>query len=98
MPWVLQQILVADAVQAVTAALRGDDVNGEYIKTFDVNSHGGVGSVVMTPHVAEAMRFDSFSAALEAWRTQSTVRPLRLDGKPNRPLTALSISPMEVDR
>jgi len=31
-----------------------------------------------------------------AWMTQSTSKPLRPDGKPNRPLTAYSVAAVEV--
>lgn len=40
----------------------------------------------------QAMRFDSIPDALHLWQTQSTTRPWRADGKPNRPLTAISIT------
>lgn len=49
------------------------------------------GLAVWTPDLAEAMRFADAGAALLTWRTQSTVRPLRPDGKPNRPLSAYTI-------
>lgn len=37
----------------------------------------------------EAFRFKSKSVALEVWRAQSQTHPLRDDGKPNRPMTAV---------
>lgn len=33
----------------------------------------------------------SQAAAMECWKTQSTVQPLRDDGQPNRPLTAYNV-------
>jgi hypothetical protein len=38
------------------------------------------------------MVFEDHAAAMEVWTRQSRVRPLRPDGKPNRPLTAYTIS------
>jgi hypothetical protein len=38
------------------------------------------------------MRFADLAAAVACWKRQSTVRPLRPDGKPNRPLTAFTIT------
>ena len=38
------------------------------------------------------MKFADMSEAFECWKRQSTVCPLRADGKPNRPLTAFSIT------
>jgi hypothetical protein len=47
-------------------------------------------SFTWTYEQAEAKQFDDAGQALDFWRTQSTIWPLRSDGKPNRPLTALS--------
>jgi hypothetical protein len=40
---------------------------------------------------AKALRFDSSVEASECWRRQSTRTPLRPDGRPNRPLTSLTV-------
>jgi hypothetical protein len=66
-----------------------------WLQSFDANANGGRGSLVMTKKRSEAMRFDSIGAVMECWQTQSTVVPLRTDGKPNRPLTAYTIEPIE---
>ena len=62
-----------------------------WLASFDVDAHDGLGRVNGTRHRHEAMRFTDMRAAFEAYRTQSRVRPLRPDGKPNRPLTAYTI-------
>ena len=59
-----------------------------YLKDYDVDAWDGRGRVDLTEKTEEAMEFPDFMAAMQAWRTQSTVVPLRPDGKPNRPLTA----------
>lgn len=61
-----------------------------YIVSFDVDAMHGLGAAQLTLDPDEAMTWVSPSAAFEAWRTQSKVRPFRGDGKPNRPLTAYS--------
>ncbi len=77
---------------------------GEYLAAFDPEWQPdplpqGVpswlcGRADWTRDPAEAMRFESSLVALECWRTQSVTRPVRGDGKPNRPLTKYSISPV----
>jgi|SRR5580693_650977 len=49
------------------------------------------GRIWLTANRDEARKFASASAALEAWNTVSKSRPVRPDGRPNKPLTALSI-------
>lgn len=72
--------------------LWGDtDVNGMWLKTYDPNANDGRGHIDLTTKESEGMAFDDQVAALEFWRQQSTVRPLRPDGKPNRPLTAFNV-------
>lgn len=67
-------------------------VGGPYwLKSFDVDANDGRGSFTSTADPAEALRFADQAAAYEAWRTQSTVRPLREDGCDNRPLTAFTV-------
>lgn len=68
-----------------------------YLKNFDIEANGGLGDWDYTDDVAQAHRFETGAAALEAWRSQSVTRPYRPDGKPNRPLTALSIEVFAVD-
>lgn len=57
----------------------------------------GRGADTWTYDRAKAMRFPSFEAAMEAWKTQSKVTPLRDDGKLNRPLTAYSVTVEKVE-
>lgn len=65
-----------------------------YLKSYDLDGRDGMGSVTITAAVDEAQVFP-LGGALEAWRSTSTLRPSRADGKPNRPLTAYTI---EVER
>lgn len=66
-------------------------LDGHYLRSADVNAHGGRGSVDAVQDPALARRFTDVVDALAYWRRQSDVRPLRPDGKPNRPLTAYTV-------
>jgi hypothetical protein len=61
-----------------------------YVVACDVDAYEGIGAVTVgsLPH---AKRFAHAAEAWEFWKRQSTVRPLRADGKPNRPLSALTV-------
>ena len=68
-----------------------------YLQDFDPDRHDGRGEIGTTRDRGKAMRFANAGEALETWRRPSEVRPLRPDGKPNRPLTAFTveIEPLE---
>ena len=68
---------------------------GMYLHSADFDANGGIGDMVFTADPARAMRFPDTRSALKMWRTQSTVLPLRPDGQPNRPLTALTVEIVE---
>lgn len=69
---------------------------GEYLESFDFDGdEQGYGE--FTTDLAKAKKFDTQAAALEFWKTRSRTRPTRRDGRPNRPLTALSISVKRVN-
>jgi hypothetical protein len=70
-------------------------IAGQYLEKFSFEAYDGGGYGVFTTDVDRAMKFDSAAAALRFWRTQSRVRPLRPDGKPNRPFTATTIEILE---
>jgi hypothetical protein len=66
-------------------------IAGQYLMSFDFDAFEGQGFGTFTDRISEARRFEDMTAALEFWRTQSTVLPLRPDGKPNRPFTCTTI-------
>jgi hypothetical protein len=74
----------------------GDDPFSLYLSAFNVDGARGRGLIRTTSDVGWALRFPSFAAVMELWQRQSTVRPLRDDGKPNRPLTAWTIEPRRI--
>lgn len=69
---------------------------GQYLKSFDFDAHDGRGHGEFCAKPRHAKIFPSAVAALEFWRTTSTVKPLREDGEPNRPLTAANVSIEEI--
>jgi hypothetical protein len=64
---------------------------GQWLKSFDHDAYDGRGYGVFTDKIQRAKRFAGKAEALAFWNTQSTVQPWRPDGRPNKPLTALTI-------
>lgn len=101
MPYVIRQIHApgksARAEEATAAALletlmHGGPERGDYLEWSDPNARRGFGDDRWTDDIAKAQKFESFEAAAACWNAQSTKRPFRDDGKPNKPLTAYSIT------
>jgi hypothetical protein len=63
----------------------------QYVFAFNPDGNQGFGHIAITNDPDQALKFPDFIAALNFWRQQSTVRPLRTDGQPNRPLTAYTV-------
>lgn len=64
---------------------------GQYLKFFDPETDDGLGFGMFCLSIKDAMEFDSVAAALDFWNQQSTVKPIREDGLPNRPLTCTTV-------
>jgi hypothetical protein len=75
----------------------GEPINA-WLKSADVNAYAGRGHCEFTMRRDEALAFPDFVAAMDFWKLQSTVTPIRPDGKPNRPLTAYTVQPCREDR
>lgn len=88
-------IAVEDVVGHVTepgvGAFASADVGLRYLASADVDAHDGRGAATWTDDPAAALHFDATDVAFLFWQQQSTVRPLRDDGLPNRPLTAFTV-------
>lgn len=82
------------AVQVCIIQIMGDALGGRpppkptFVLDCDVDAYEGRGNVVFTQKREEAKQFATPAEAFEYYCRQSTVAPLRDDGKPNRPLTA----------
>ena len=76
-----------------TAGATDEGPVGQYLMSYDVDAHDGRGTAAFTDDLTQALTFHTIGDAIDTWRTQSTVRPKRDDGMPNRPLTAFSMEP-----
>ena len=65
-----------------------------YIMDFDLDSL----TLETTSDKTEAKQFPDMVSAIEFWKQQSKILPFRPDGKPNRPLTAFTITFEQVDQ
>ncbi len=79
-------------LQTGIALLGIEDPVMMYVAKSDTETNDGMGSFMLTNDPKDALHFDTMQDALECWRRQSIVKPTREDGKPNRPLTALTVS------
>lgn len=84
MPYIIQAVAWAGGFAPLEGA-------GGYVDWCDVDANDGLGAFTLTDDEAKAIQFDAPGQALEFWQKQSTIKPLRDDGKPNRPLTSLTI-------
>jgi hypothetical protein len=86
------------ALRVLTSASTGaEPVDPTWVKSCDVDAMDGFGLAELTSDPTEALLFDSMVEAWTFWRQQSTARPLRDDGEPNRPLTAYTVEIGTID-
>lgn len=90
MPHVIRVLEVAGA-----QTMPGDPA-GMYVVDCDVDAHDGRGDAELTDDWVRAKRFANIEEALTFYRRESTVKPLREDGQPNRPLTAYTVEVIRV--
>lgn len=78
--------------------------DGEYLLTCDAGRNGReplsgqpmTAYMVTTPVLAQATRYET-QEAIDLWRQVDPGRPVRADGKPNRPFTAFHIEMFDPD-
>jgi hypothetical protein len=73
----------------------GDDLAchyGRYLADYDPSGNMGAGRIVTTDDPAKALRFESLEQLMLVWKATSQTHPIRADGLPNRPLTALNVA------
>jgi hypothetical protein len=86
-------------IQIVGLATGGPSLfDGEYLVDYDPDREGVspdgepmLAVLRTTPRLEEARRYTP-EEAFECWRRKSTRWPRRPDGKPNRPLTAFTVT------
>jgi len=70
---------------------------GEYVRTLDVQAASrDLDWLTTTPDIALALRWPDPGAARRQWKEILKSDPVRADGKPNRPMTALTIQLVRV--
>lgn len=86
------------AMRVLGVASTGVDLSEPpcWVEAYDIEAFGGRGTATLTNDPAKALRFPTAVEAMAAWTAVSRTRPVRGDGKPNRPLTAytIEVSPM----
>ena len=65
---------------------------GQFVESFNHEAVNGRGYGCFTKDIRLAMQFATMGEAIAFWRRVPKNRPTRPDGKPNRPLTALTIT------
>jgi hypothetical protein len=68
-----------------------------YIQQYDLDYAEGRGRAMLTGDVTEAATWGTEIEVIKAWQSISPTLPKRDDGRPNRPLTAYTISPEAVE-
>lgn len=71
---------------------RAADVAGCYLLAYEPDYAQGRGAAHWTEDVRLARRFRSPEDAWALWRSSPASRPTREDGRPNRPLTAYTVT------
>lgn len=66
-------------------------IAGMYVKRFDFDHEDGKGLGTFVWDATRAMKFATAADAMAFWKTQSTTKPKRADGKPNRPFTSTHV-------
>jgi hypothetical protein len=84
------------AVRIVLISLAEGRTNGvpvgAYLASYDPEGDGGNGIATWTRDVSRAMTFATGEAATACYRAVPLNRPLRPDGRPNRPLTMFTVA------
>ena len=65
---------------------------GSYLASYNPEGDAGNGVATWTRDPAQAMTFPTGAAAAACYRAVPLNRPLRPDGKPNRPLTMFTVA------
>lgn len=73
-----------------------------YLKAYDltIKDHGTIAASIFiesTERLGDAKHFDDLGALAECWKTVSPNVPTRVDGQPNRPLTAFTIEAVRIE-
>lgn len=94
MRYVIRFVAMSGHSITPSPALKG----GEYLKAYDPEAYDGRGWADWTVDPKKALQFDDKLTPWQLWNTIPKRRPVRADGRPNKPLTAftITIEPLEV--
>lgn len=70
--------------------------DGRYLFSYNPDTVYGDLAMVSTPDLGKARRFTDLSAAHDLWAAVSQRQPVRPDGRPNRPITGLTVEIIEI--
>jgi len=70
---------------------------GQWVQSFDHDAYNGRGFGMFTNEIEKAIQFKDLEEAMTFWKKQSSINPIREDGKPNRPMTALTVTIERID-
>jgi len=70
---------------------------GWYLLSCDFEAHGGRAEVNCTPQITKAMTFETVHAAVQFYQTSPRCKPMREDGRPNRPLSCMHVEFISLD-
>jgi hypothetical protein len=87
----------AMVVVRVYGVIGPQEWDGHYLQWYDPEGNAGNGDVRITPFREHAARFPDIDAVLRLYRAVQKCRPLRDDGKPNRPLSAFTLDVQQAD-
>lgn len=65
--------------------------DGVFLETYNPEAFDGIGEFSYTTNLLKAATFRNMEEALATYRAVPKCRPLRGDGKPNRPMTAFTV-------
>lgn len=71
-------------------------ITGEYLEKFDFEQPQTEQLMWFTSDPAQAQAFPDAGAAIEAWKTVRQFDGLRPDGMPDRPLSAFSVTVVDL--
>lgn len=70
---------------------------GQFLEWYDPDADENGPIAAWTSDLDKAKKFETTEDALAEWHRVRTVDPVRPDGKPNKPLTAISIEIVPID-
>lgn len=68
---------------------------GKFITGFRPLAYDGLGEVLFSPNLPDALAFETADEAIGYYRQVPRHRPVKPDGKPNRPLTAFTVEVLQ---